>query len=140
MLLRDPATKRDKKKREKERQKQQHQEEIRLEKKRRLEHVLFALGLLQGFQDLPAWARKHGHRVDEEGLLVHGGASKERWRDAVATTHGLYQEARLARLGTDKFLIDGRHIGNAMYYNIDTVRREAEIGIGFRIAESNVER
>ena len=25
--------------------------------------------------------------------------------------------------------VDGRHIGNAMYYNIDTVRREAEIGI-----------
>ena len=25
--------------------------------------------------------------------------------------------------------LDGRHIGNAMYYNIDTVRREAEIGI-----------
>ena len=24
---------------------------------------------------------------------------------------------------------EGRHIGNAMYYNIDTVRREAEIGI-----------
>jgi RimJ/RimL family protein N-acetyltransferase len=24
---------------------------------------------------------------------------------------------------------DGRHIGNAMYYNIDNVRREAEIGI-----------
>ena len=24
---------------------------------------------------------------------------------------------------------DGRHIGNAMYYNIDAVRREAEIGI-----------
>lgn len=25
--------------------------------------------------------------------------------------------------------LDGLHIGNAMYYNIDTVRREAEIGI-----------
>ena len=25
--------------------------------------------------------------------------------------------------------INGLHIGNAMYYNIDTVRREAEIGI-----------
>ena len=25
--------------------------------------------------------------------------------------------------------IDGRHIGNAMYYNIDSIRREAEIGI-----------
>ena len=24
---------------------------------------------------------------------------------------------------------DGRHIGNAMYYNIDAIRREAEIGI-----------
>ena len=25
--------------------------------------------------------------------------------------------------------LDGRHIGNVMYYNIDTLRREAEIGI-----------
>ena len=25
--------------------------------------------------------------------------------------------------------MDGRHIGNVMYYNIDTIRREAEIGI-----------
>ena len=24
---------------------------------------------------------------------------------------------------------DGRHIGNTMYYNVDTIRREAEIGI-----------
>jgi uncharacterized protein (DUF2126 family) len=33
------------------------------------------------------------------------------WRDAVATTRNLYEEARLARLGTDKFMIDGRHTG-----------------------------
>ena len=25
--------------------------------------------------------------------------------------------------------VEGRHIGNAMYYNIDTIRREAEVGI-----------
>ncbi len=25
--------------------------------------------------------------------------------------------------------LDGRHIGNVMYYNIDTIRREAELGI-----------
>ena len=25
--------------------------------------------------------------------------------------------------------MDGQHIGNVMYYNIDTIRREAEIGI-----------
>jgi len=33
------------------------------------------------------------------------------WRDAVSITHGLYEDARLARLGTDKFMIDGRHTG-----------------------------
>src|SRR5215470_3299021 len=33
------------------------------------------------------------------------------WRDAVPITRGLYEDARLARLGTDKFMIDGRHTG-----------------------------
>jgi uncharacterized protein (DUF2126 family) len=33
------------------------------------------------------------------------------WRDAVATTTALYQEARRSRLGTDKYMIDGRHTG-----------------------------
>jgi uncharacterized protein (DUF2126 family) len=33
------------------------------------------------------------------------------WRGAVTTTRGLYEDARLARLGTDKFMTDGRHTG-----------------------------
>jgi uncharacterized protein (DUF2126 family)/transglutaminase-like putative cysteine protease len=33
------------------------------------------------------------------------------WRAAVELTHTLYEEARLCRLGTDKFMIDGRHTG-----------------------------
>jgi uncharacterized protein (DUF2126 family) len=33
------------------------------------------------------------------------------WREAVETTCGLYEDARLARLGTDKFMTDGRHTG-----------------------------
>jgi uncharacterized protein (DUF2126 family)/transglutaminase-like putative cysteine protease len=33
------------------------------------------------------------------------------WQEAVSTTTGLYEEARQARLGTDKFMIDGRHTG-----------------------------
>ena len=33
------------------------------------------------------------------------------WREAVETTRALYEEAHLARLGTDKFMIDGRHTG-----------------------------
>jgi uncharacterized protein (DUF2126 family)/transglutaminase-like putative cysteine protease len=33
------------------------------------------------------------------------------WREAVETTRVLYEEAHLSRLGTDKFMIDGRHTG-----------------------------
>jgi uncharacterized protein (DUF2126 family)/transglutaminase-like putative cysteine protease len=33
------------------------------------------------------------------------------WREAVAITRTLYEDAHLARLGTDKFMIDGRHTG-----------------------------
>lgn len=39
---------------------------------------------------------------------------------------------RFTDVGTRSFAIEdenGRHIGNVMYYNVDTVRREAEIGI-----------
>jgi len=35
----------------------------------------------------------------------------ESWRDAVATTRSLYEMAWQSRLGTDKFMIDGRHTG-----------------------------
>jgi uncharacterized protein (DUF2126 family) len=34
-----------------------------------------------------------------------------RWSEAVEVTRELYEEARLTRLGTDKFMIDGRHTG-----------------------------
>jgi uncharacterized protein (DUF2126 family) len=33
------------------------------------------------------------------------------WREAVDITRGLYQDAHQSRLGTDKFMIDGRHTG-----------------------------
>jgi uncharacterized protein (DUF2126 family)/transglutaminase-like putative cysteine protease len=39
---------------------------------------------------------------------VHPAAN---WRQAVETTMILYEEARQCRLGTDKFMLDGRHIG-----------------------------
>ena len=39
---------------------------------------------------------------------VHPAGS---WREAVAITRDLYHEAHLSRLGTDKFMIDGRHSG-----------------------------
>jgi uncharacterized protein (DUF2126 family)/transglutaminase-like putative cysteine protease len=39
---------------------------------------------------------------------VHPVAS---WPEAVEVTNALYEETRLARLGIDKFMIDGRHTG-----------------------------
>ena len=33
------------------------------------------------------------------------------WREAVAITQGVYEEARLARLCAEKFMVDGRHTG-----------------------------
>lgn len=39
---------------------------------------------------------------------IHPAAN---WQDCVATTTGIYEEARLTRLGADKFMIDGRHTG-----------------------------
>ena len=39
---------------------------------------------------------------------IHPASS---WRDCVATTEALYEEARQARLGADKFMIDGKHSG-----------------------------
>jgi len=39
---------------------------------------------------------------------IHPAAS---WSELVANTTSLYQEARLSRLGTEKFMLDGRHTG-----------------------------
>src|SRR5271165_1823834 len=39
---------------------------------------------------------------------IHPAAN---WRECVATTEAIYEEARLARLGADKFMIDGKHSG-----------------------------
>ena len=39
---------------------------------------------------------------------IHPAAN---WQECVATTTAIYEEARQSRLGTDKFMIDGRHTG-----------------------------
>ncbi|AOZ69424.1 IMP dehydrogenase [Rhodobacter xanthinilyticus] len=39
---------------------------------------------------------------------IHPASS---WEECVATTEAIYEEARLSRLGADKFMIDGRHTG-----------------------------
>jgi uncharacterized protein (DUF2126 family) len=57
------------------------------------------------------------HRINvikvtpDPGVIEVNIHPQDNWREAVDTTRGLYEDARLARLGTDKFMTDGRHTG-----------------------------
>ena len=66
---------------------------------------------LEGYPP-PEDPRLHTIRIaPDPGVLevnVHPAGS---WREAVAITTRLYEEARLTRLSAEKFMIDGRHCG-----------------------------
>jgi uncharacterized protein (DUF2126 family)/transglutaminase-like putative cysteine protease len=90
----------------------------------RLEDYLELLGTVEAIARdrgqpvrIEGYPPPHDPRIDvikvtpDPGVIevnVHPAVS---WRQAVTTTTALYEEARLARLGTDKFLADGRHTG-----------------------------
>jgi uncharacterized protein (DUF2126 family)/transglutaminase-like putative cysteine protease len=66
---------------------------------------------------LEGYAPPHDTRIEvvkvtpDPGVIevnVHPAAS---WREAVDNTTILYEEARQTRLGTDKYMLDGRHVG-----------------------------
>ncbi|WP_447893893.1 transglutaminase family protein [Vreelandella sp. GE22] len=40
------------------------------------------------------------------------------WQTLVAQTEGIYEQARQARLGTEKFMLDGRHTGTGSGYHV----------------------
>ncbi len=47
----------------------------------------------------------------DPGVIEVNVHPASRWQELEATTVTLYEEARLARLGTEKFMLDGRHTG-----------------------------
>jgi len=67
--------------------------------------------LLEGYKP------PHDHRLNslqltpDPGVLEVNIHPAHDWGELVANTTALYEEARQARLGTDKFMLDGRHCG-----------------------------
>ena len=47
----------------------------------------------------------------DPGVIEVNVAPATNWRELVHNTKALYEEARLCRLGTEKFMVDGRHVG-----------------------------
>jgi uncharacterized protein (DUF2126 family) len=80
----------------------------------RVEETAAALGLpvvLEGYEP------PHDDRLlrlqvtPDPGVIEVNVHPARSWPELVDTTTVLYEEARLARLGTEKFLLDGRHTG-----------------------------
>ncbi len=79
-----------------------------------IEHVTAELGLLVRLEGYgpPIDPRIRAlHVTPDPGVIevnIHPAAS---WDELAANTFALYEEARQARLGTEKFMLDGRHTG-----------------------------
>ena len=47
----------------------------------------------------------------DPGVIEVNTHPSSSWADCIATATGLYEDARASRLGTEKFMLDGRHTG-----------------------------
>ena len=60
----------------------------------------------------PQDARLHDFKITPDpGVIEFNTLPARSWRELVENTLTLYEEARLSRLGTEKFMLDGRHTG-----------------------------
>ncbi len=67
--------------------------------------------ILEGYEPPRDWRVQRLMITPDPGVIevnIHPAAD---WEELVANTRALYEEARLARLATEKFMLDGRHTG-----------------------------
>lgn len=53
----------------------------------------------------------HMKVTPDPGVIEVNVHAVKTWQEAVSVTTGLYEDAHFSRLGTEKFMLDGRHIG-----------------------------
>jgi uncharacterized protein (DUF2126 family)/transglutaminase-like putative cysteine protease len=66
---------------------------------------------LEGYPPPTDWRLKHFSVTPDPGVIEVNIHPAHSWTEVVEHMTILHEEARLARLGTEKFMIDGRHTG-----------------------------
>ncbi|HEX7859996.1 MAG TPA: transglutaminase family protein [Verrucomicrobiae bacterium] len=67
--------------------------------------------IIEGATPPPCPWLKHFKITPDPGVIEVNLQPAKSWDELMTHTTTLYEEARLARLGTEKFMIDGRHVG-----------------------------
>ena len=66
---------------------------------------------IEGYTPPADWRLRHFSVTPDPGVIEVNIQPAHDWGEVVAHTTVLYEETRLARLGTEKFMLDGRHTG-----------------------------
>ncbi len=67
--------------------------------------------LIEGYAPPSDWRLKQIVVTPDPGVIEVNIHPAHHWSELVHTTTTLYEDARLSRLGTEKFMLDGRHTG-----------------------------